>query len=87
MPDRSDLPQGTLDLLILQVVAAGALHVAKAVLWVLRQGGEKPHPPRPSEPGLAADQPGYPRARSGLVVEPLVVVPTSVPVSTLNSAA
>lgn len=26
MPDRSDLPQGTLDLLILQVVAAGAIH-------------------------------------------------------------
>ena len=26
MPDRSDLPQGTLDLLILQVVAAGANH-------------------------------------------------------------
>ena len=26
MPDKSDLPQGTLDLLILQVVAAGAIH-------------------------------------------------------------
>ena len=26
MPPRSDLPQGTLDLLILQVVAAGAIH-------------------------------------------------------------
>ncbi|HWW87646.1 MAG TPA: PadR family transcriptional regulator [Vicinamibacterales bacterium] len=26
MPERSDLPQGTLDLLILQVVAAGAIH-------------------------------------------------------------
>ena len=26
MPNRSDLPQGTLDLLILQVVAAGAIH-------------------------------------------------------------
>ena len=26
MPDRSDLPQGTLDLLILQVVGAGAIH-------------------------------------------------------------
>ena len=26
MPDRSDLPQGTLDLLILQVVAGGAIH-------------------------------------------------------------
>jgi transcriptional regulator len=26
VPDRSDLPQGTLDLLILQVVAAGAIH-------------------------------------------------------------
>ena len=26
MPDRSDLPQGTLDLLILHVVAAGAIH-------------------------------------------------------------
>lgn len=26
MPDRSDLPQGTLDLLILQVVAAGTIH-------------------------------------------------------------
>ena len=26
MPDRSDLPQGTLDLLILHVIAAGAIH-------------------------------------------------------------
>jgi len=26
VPDKSDLPQGTLDLLILQVVAAGAIH-------------------------------------------------------------
>ena len=26
MPERSDLPQGTLDLLILQVVAGGAIH-------------------------------------------------------------
>jgi PadR family transcriptional regulator PadR len=26
LPDRSDLPQGTLDLLILHVVAAGAIH-------------------------------------------------------------
>ena len=26
MPERSDLPQGTLDLLILHVVAAGAMH-------------------------------------------------------------
>jgi len=26
MPDKSDLPQGTLDLLILQVVAAGSIH-------------------------------------------------------------
>ena len=26
MPERSDLAQGTLDLLILQVVAAGAIH-------------------------------------------------------------
>lgn len=26
MPDKSDLPQGTLDLLILQVVAAGPIH-------------------------------------------------------------
>ena len=26
MPERSDLPQGTLDLLILHVVAAGAIH-------------------------------------------------------------
>ena len=26
MPDRSDLPQGTLDLLILQVVAGGSIH-------------------------------------------------------------
>ena len=26
MPDKSDLPQGTLDLLILQVVAGGAIH-------------------------------------------------------------
>ena len=26
MPDRSDLPQGTLDLLILHVVAAGPIH-------------------------------------------------------------
>ena len=26
MPEKSDLPQGTLDLLILQVVAAGAIH-------------------------------------------------------------
>jgi PadR family transcriptional regulator PadR len=26
VPERSDLPQGTLDLLILQVVAAGAIH-------------------------------------------------------------
>lgn len=26
MPERSDLPQGTLDLLILQVVAAGPIH-------------------------------------------------------------
>ena len=26
MPGKSDLPQGTLDLLILQVVAGGALH-------------------------------------------------------------
>ena len=26
MPDKSDLPQGTLDLLILQVVAAGTIH-------------------------------------------------------------
>lgn len=26
MPDKSDLPQGTLDLLILHVVAAGAIH-------------------------------------------------------------
>ena len=26
MPDRADLPQGTLDLLILQVVAAGTIH-------------------------------------------------------------
>ena len=26
MPDKSDLPQGTLDLLLLQVVAAGAIH-------------------------------------------------------------
>lgn len=26
MPERSDLPQGTLDLLILRVVAAGAIH-------------------------------------------------------------
>lgn len=26
MPDRSDLPQGTLDLLILHVVAAGEIH-------------------------------------------------------------
>ena len=26
MPERSDLPQGTLDLLILQVAAAGAIH-------------------------------------------------------------
>ena len=26
MPNRSDLPQGTLDLLILQVVAGGAIH-------------------------------------------------------------
>jgi len=26
MPDRSDLPQGTLDLLILQVIAAGPIH-------------------------------------------------------------
>ena len=26
MPDRSDLPQGTLDLLILQIVAAGPIH-------------------------------------------------------------
>ena len=26
MPGKSDLPQGTLDLLILQVVAAGAIH-------------------------------------------------------------
>jgi PadR family transcriptional regulator, regulatory protein PadR len=26
VPDKSDLPQGTLDLLILQIVAAGAIH-------------------------------------------------------------
>ena len=26
MPDRADLPQGTLDLLILQIVAAGPIH-------------------------------------------------------------
>jgi transcriptional regulator len=26
VPDKSDLPQGTLDLLILQVVAAGSIH-------------------------------------------------------------
>jgi len=26
MPERADLPQGTLDLLILQIVAAGAIH-------------------------------------------------------------
>jgi PadR family transcriptional regulator, regulatory protein PadR len=26
VPDKSDLPQGTLDLLILQVVAGGAIH-------------------------------------------------------------
>ena len=26
MPDKSDLPQGTLDLLILQVVAGGSIH-------------------------------------------------------------
>ena len=26
MPDKSDLPQGTLDLLILQIFAAGAIH-------------------------------------------------------------
>jgi PadR family transcriptional regulator PadR len=26
VPDRSDLPQGTLDLLILHVIAAGAIH-------------------------------------------------------------
>lgn len=26
MPDRADLPQGTLDLLILQVIAAGPIH-------------------------------------------------------------
>jgi PadR family transcriptional regulator len=26
VPDRSDLPQGTLDLLILQIVAAGPIH-------------------------------------------------------------
>jgi transcriptional regulator len=26
MPDRSDLPQGTLDLLILKIVALGAIH-------------------------------------------------------------
>jgi hypothetical protein len=29
VPDRSDLPQGTLDLLILHVVAAGAMHGSK----------------------------------------------------------
>jgi PadR family transcriptional regulator, regulatory protein PadR len=26
VPERSDLPQGTLDLLVLQIVAAGAIH-------------------------------------------------------------
>lgn len=63
MPERSDLPQGTLDLLILQVVARGPLHgyaiaqqlrhVSRAVVQV-RQGTLYPALHRLEHRGLLA---------------------------------
>src|ERR1700686_1777737 len=61
MPERSDLPQGTLDLLILQVVAGGAIHgygIAQRLQLISRdvvhapQGSLYPAPHRLENRGL-----------------------------------
>ena len=65
MPERSDLPQGTLDLLILQVVSAGAIHgygIAQRLQQISRdvvqvpQGSLYPALHRLEQQGLVAAQ-------------------------------